>query len=471
MRICTVGLYTALFLMPGQAELGRPSGTSSSAPRGAVYFISPIGNDLNPGTKDQPWRTIEKAANTLTAGETVYIRAGNYGERLIPLHSGSAGNYIIYAAYPGDTATIDGSGVLVPIDEGLIYISGKSYLHFSGLHISRSQQAGILVDNTSSHITLEQNHTYNTGSSGIGVWNSNNTTIRDNEVDLACSGGMQESLTVAGTDTFEVQGNLVHNESAGYNKEGICIKDGSSNGKVFRNHVHHVRAVGIYLDAWDKHTYNIEVFQNRVHDVAESNGLTVASEMGGLLENIKIYNNISYHNRYCGLSISINGPGGPQGQHPMKDILVVNNTFYNNGWTTWGGGIAIDNPDAQNVITRNNIVSQNLYFQIAVAADVPVGTYSIDHNLVDGYRDTEGEVYGNDHVVGDPRFAAAVTADFHLLGDSPAIDRGSSSGAPANDFDGTLRPQDGNGDGIAICDIGAFEFAGFRTCLPLLLHQ
>jgi len=221
--------------------------------------------------------------------------------------------------------------------------------------------------------------------------------------------------------------------------------------------VHDVQAVGIYVDAWDKPAYNIDVFQNVVHDISDSDGLVVASEMGGLLENIRIYNNVAYHNRFCGVSISINGPGGAQGKHPMKNIQVINNTFYNNGWMIWGGGINIDNPDAQNVVVRSNIASQNLYFQIAVAQSVPTQNLTVDHNLIDSYRGTEGEIYGSAHVEGDPKFVNSAGTDFHLQASSPAIDKGSTVDAPNDDFDGNPRPQDGDDDGAATCDIGAYE--------------
>jgi hypothetical protein len=50
-----------------------------------------------------------------------------------------------------------------------------------------------------------------------------------------------------------------------------------------------------------------------------------------------------------------------------------------------------------------------------------------------------------------------------LLPGSPAIDRGapdldsSPFGCPATDARKVARPQDGDGDGVATCDIGAFE--------------
>jgi len=147
--------------------------------------------------------------------------------------------------------------------------------------------------------------------------------------------------------------------------------------------------------------------------------------------------------------VSVNDSGSPSGLHPMNNLYIVNNTFYDNGRDAWGGGILVDNPDAQNVVVRNNIVSQNDYFQILVNPAVPTQTLSVDHNLIDGFRGTEGEIYGDSYVEGDPLFVNAAGADFHLQNNSPAIDAGVAASAPATDFDG--RPRD------AQPDIGAYE--------------
>ena len=81
---------------------------------------------------------------------------------------------------------------------------------------------------------------------------------------------------------------------------------------------------------------------------------------------------------------------------------------------------------------------------------------TVDHNLIDGFREyiDEGasEIYGSDYVEGDPKFVNASGADFHLQQGSPAIDAGSSSNAPSDDFDGNSRPY---GSGY---DIGAYEY-------------
>jgi uncharacterized repeat protein (TIGR01451 family)/CSLREA domain-containing protein len=49
------------------------------------------------------------------------------------------------------------------------------------------------------------------------------------------------------------------------------------------------------------------------------------------------------------------------------------------------------------------------------------------------------------------------TATQALLTGSPAIDKASNTGCPATDQRGVTRPADGNGDNIAVCDIGAYE--------------
>ena len=414
--------------------------------------MAPGGSDGWPGSASQPWATIQHAAETLGPGDKVLIKGGTYPERVIPSNSGTPGNVITYVAYQGDVVTIDGSGVALPSwGGGLFEISGLSYIKVAGLRVidvgPGDNDVGILVD-SSDHVEISNCSTYNTSSSGIAAWNSSDIVIAGNEVELACNDGEQECITVANTDTFEIRYNHVHHGGPGsIGGEGIDAKDGSRNGKVFGNLVHHINRLGIYVDSWDKHTFAIEVSGNVVHHCA-GDGFALAAENGGLLEDVVVFNNIAYANDHVGLTIG--GWGEPGATHPMTDLIVVNNAFHDNGQAGWGGGILIDNASAIGLVIRNNICSRNSDFQIANEASAPNPT--VDHNLIDGTQNYQGAINGDDHQTGNPLFADAAGADYHILAGSPAIDSGSSVDAPIDDFDGVTRPQ-GSGH-----DIGAYEY-------------
>jgi hypothetical protein len=440
-RLCTLlTMGAALVVAPG----GQPAG-GATAP---TYYVSTTGSDANPGSLAQPWRTIGKAVGTVPPGATIYVRAGTYREHVTIELTGSASTATTLASYPDETATLSGAGIAVDEDEGLVFVLRSSFVTISGLRIEDSPRAGILVDR-SDHIRIESCATRSTYSSGIGVWASQNVAIIGNEVVLACNGGPQECITVAGTNGFEVRGNHVHDSDSGDTAggEGIDAKDGAANGVITGNHVHDIDRLGIYVDAWDKHTHDIIVDGNTVHDT-EGDGITLASEMGGLLERIKVQNNLVWGNRLVGLTVA---NYGGVASHPMRDLLVINNTFVDNGIGAWGGGIAVDSPLATGVVVRNNIASQNLSFQIVVDSAVPADAVTIDHNLVDGFRFYENEIIGADSVTGNPLFRDPTRLDLHLLISSPAIDRGSPIGAPAVDLDRNPRPA-----GAAV-DIGAYE--------------
>jgi hypothetical protein len=426
---------------------------------GTTYYVAPDGEDSYPGTEGQPWQTIQKAADTLIAGDSVYIRAGTYPEQVIPENAGSAGNYITYAAYPGEMVTIDGADISLPdYETGLFVIEDVSYIRVSGLRIVNAgpnqNNAGIYVDNAH-YIFIENNYTYNTVASGIGVWDCSNVFIDGNEVRLACNDGEQECITVSGTDTFEIRNNHVHEGGPGTNGgEGITVKGGATNGMIYQNHIHDItrgERKGIYIDGWGTTaTSDLEVYRNTLHNCAA--GISLASEDGGLVRGIKIYNNIVYDNLVNGLEIGNWGePGVPE--RPVESVTFINNTVYNNGSTGWGGGFWNENPDVTDIVVRNNVFSQNPTAQIVNESTVSL---TVDHNLIDGSQNYEFAVYGTDYVEGDPHFTNAAGADFRLQSDSPAIDEGSAVDAPSDDYDGNSRPY---GDGY---DIGAFEYPGFE---------
>ncbi|MEW6189282.1 MAG: S-layer homology domain-containing protein, partial [Actinomycetota bacterium] len=68
---------------------------------------------------------------------------------------------------------------------------------------------------------------------------------------------------------------------------------------------------------------------------------------------------------------------------------------------------------------------------------------------------------GTGDISADPKFVDAEFGDYHLRFDSPCIDAGTNAGAPSVDLEGNLRPYDGDGDGVATVDMGAYEYSEF----------
>lgn len=444
---------------------------ASALRAGTTFYVAPGGNDEGPGLLASPWRTIGKAAAALSPGDTVLIREGTYAERVVVTRSGARDAEIVFAAYPGESPVIDGTTVQLPDAlAGLFEIAQAGFIRVRGLRLTHAgpgtEHAGILLDGAHD-VVLEENSTYDTASSGIGVWSSRNVTIARNVIELACNGGQQECLTVAGTVGFDVVENRVHGAVGGeLGGEGICPKDGSRHGRIRTNEVWGLaRRPGILVSAWDKHTFDLEVDGNVVHDLEAADGISLASEMGGLLENVRVTNNVVVR---CGHRGVVVGGYGDTPSLPMKDLLIVNNTFAGNGTSGWGGGIAIDNPEASGVVIRNNVVSGNASFQIVVATTVPASHVAIDHNLIDGFRGEEGETRGSAFVEGDPLFLDPLN-DLRLAAASPAIDRGLPAGAPVADLNGRLRPL---GAGV---DLGAFERPATATSVthfvPVVLRS
>jgi len=422
--------------------------TAATAAAGE-YYVAPNGDDGGKGTKSAPWRTIGKAAATLKPGDTVNIREGVYRERVVPGASGEEGKPITYRAYKGEKPVIDGTGVDLTEWTGLIDIESRHHIIVEGLTIRNGLRkfdvAGIKAEKCGD-LVIRGNRTIDTASSGIMVWRSRNVVIDGNEVTGACNDGSQECITVAITDGFEISNNNVHHNGPGnHGGEGIDAKDGSSNGKICGNHVHDNVRLGIYADSWDKHEFNIEIFNNVVHDC--SVGLAVAAENGGLLENVRIYNNLAYKNKHDGIVVA--GWGEPVPHHPIKDVWIVNNTLYHNGLPNWGAGIMVENSDATGIVIRNNLLVGNETCQISQPKKQAGVT--IDHNLLDSYHAAEDEIKGNAPVEGKSLLRDPEKADFHLMKGSAAAGAGSPDGAPPTDYDGHPRPKGGP---VAL---GAFE--------------
>jgi hypothetical protein len=434
---------------PTPAPTVAPTVTPASAPApasgsGPTYYVATNGNDGNSGSSSSPWRTIQHAADSVSAGATVYVMGGTYNEKVTMKNSGSSGNYITFAAYPGQTVTIDGTGISLNYD-GLIRMDGVSYIKISGFHIVHSTFMGVMISGGASNIIVQNNYINDISSSALLAQDASYITYDGNEVTNAqtmkgLGGQTNENVNIIRTNNFEIKNNHVYNNP---NFESIDVKEGSSYGSIHHNDISGVHSAGIYIDAQGKNSQNIDIYQNKVHDSQESGarGIAIGVESSGSAKNMRVYDNVVWGMGAIGIVAGTSYSAGA-----VDNIAVVNNVVYNNGLAdSWGGGIKIEYSSATNMRIRNNIASQNRNTQIDNAAG---GNAAVTNNLVDG----SGGTTGDSSVTGSPQFVDPSNGNFHIQSTSPAIDKGTSTDAPNVDFDGNSRPK---GAGY---DIGAFEY-------------
>jgi hypothetical protein len=113
----------------------------------------------------------------------------------------------------------------------------------------------------------------------------------------------------------------------------------------------------------------------------------------------------------------------------MRNVSIINNTIYHNGtagngWEADNGGINIFNVNPENLLIRNNILSNNTICTIYVSPEVLAGNLAIDYNIFDGFRNFVNETAGTNAVYGSPLFVDSLSNDYHLQAMSPCIDRG-----------------------------------------------
>ncbi len=80
-------------------------GFTPAVAQGATYFVATTGNDSNPGTQAQPFRTIAKGVATAIEGDSVEVGAGTYSE-----HVAWSGKGIVLEGAGAGQSIIDGGG-------------------------------------------------------------------------------------------------------------------------------------------------------------------------------------------------------------------------------------------------------------------------------------------------------------------------------------------------------------------------
>jgi uncharacterized protein DUF1565 len=117
--------------------LGCVSGASGQA--SSCFDVSTNGNDSNPGSQTEPWRTVQHATDTVGAGGTVKVRGGVYEELVSIKASGNATDgYIIFPSYPGETAVLDAEHFTPSRRQGVLTIHNRATCESKALKFATS---------------------------------------------------------------------------------------------------------------------------------------------------------------------------------------------------------------------------------------------------------------------------------------------------------------------------------------------
>lgn len=101
--------WAQMEVLPQRVDFPLVSPSRQPLPEGRVMYVSLQGKDDQPGSQDQPWRTLSHAVNQLQAGDTLVLREGTYYEQLTLSLIGREDAPITLRSYPGEQAVISGA--------------------------------------------------------------------------------------------------------------------------------------------------------------------------------------------------------------------------------------------------------------------------------------------------------------------------------------------------------------------------
>jgi len=423
------------------------------------YFVSKTGSDRNPGTFESPFKTIQKGCSILKPGDILYIRGGEYREKIIMKRSGTRKGYIRIQPYGKERVVINGKGI--KDKSSLIYAKNKSYISINGLELCNSLDgdtpAGILIEGYGQGIQVLNNRIYNIKSAdnahGIAVYGTSgiksirDITIEGNEV-FDCILGSSEAVVVNGNvEGFKIADNVIHhNDNIGIDCIGFentaPKNDRARNGVVTGNRVYNISSAenpaydgdacagGIYVDGG----IDILIEKNIVYNC--DIGIEVACEhRNRAAKNIIVRNNLIHSNGLYGFSIG----GASEADGDATDCQFSNNTLYNNHV-----GINIQK-------AADNRIFNNIIYEAKTLIEGDMGANHLSYNI---WYSTKG----NPKKLApfwDPRLKDPENLDFSLTSDSPAIDAGDPAFIPDKTETDLLNHSRIRGKAV---DCGALEY-------------
>ena len=409
-------------------------------------------SDGNPGTPDQPLKTLQRAAELAQPGDTVFI-TGLYHESLYIEHGGAEGAPIVFAAAPDAQAVIDG-GTGDPGSNGIV--STHSWLCFEGLEIRNWSDNGMWFEGGSNLIIrdCEVHHVFY----GIGM--------TDGCHDFLLERVVMHHFDLYGFDASPGTGPCYNGRfidcvshtgrDLSQNVDGFALGHGNQHDFLFIR----CETYGVY-DGFDISSRETTLERCSAHDCLNGGYKLWQDE-------ILLVNCLSYHNDVTNAELDWDGDPG--------SVTMWNCTFHDAGmFNIW-----VEN-SGDSLFMYNCIISggdlNGLAFELRDTRNY-FGDHNIFHNdnpdrLINvGYEDQYPPVMLNawQTATGQDAHSIALSTDaglyvnaggydLHLAATSSARDNGVAAGAPVVDFEGNPRPA-----GPAV-DIGAYEYQS-QTAIP-----
>ena len=382
--------------------------------------------------------TIQQAIAAAAPGDTVLVAPGTYVENLTFL-----GKAITVVSEGGPSVTVIDGNWAGPV---VAFTSGEPRgAVLRGFTIQRGASSfsggGVLVQNSSP--TIADNWIIGNGAcSGAGVYSSfGSPLIQGNRIArnflYGCTGGFGIGVYIGGDSAAELIGNSITDNNGPAHGGGVTLF-----------------AAGRAVLRWNVIARNV------------TSGFSPCTQGGGIwmvnFSQATIVNNLVVGNvAGCGGGFYWGGSTGV--------TTFVNNTFADND-APEGSAIAFSGADARHLIFNNVLIGKP--GQAAVHCSNSSSTPSPVINTSDvfsaqalPYSGTCADQTGNrGNISANPVFVREpygdVLGDYHLQHASPVLDAGDNAapGMPTMDLDGAARIVDGNFDGDARVDMGAFEY-------------
>ena len=377
---------------------------SSTASWAATYYVSNAGSDGNPGTQSAPWRTLQYAADHVSAGDVVLVENGIYVGMEIT-RDGTASSPITFKA--------NGSSVIVNNEptgssDG-INIEGGSYIIIEDFIVKDINRVGIRAV-LGRGVIIRNNTVRDCGHTNILTGWTPEIQILDNTSSGARGEhGIYTANSSETNDNIVISGNTVSgNQKNGIQVNGDCVAggDGVISGAIIEDNV---------------------VFDNNWK------GMSLIS-----MQNSIVANNVLFNNGVSAGAAGIHLADEPGCGLPSNNNIVVNNTVVEPRIACF----RMTNSSTNNVIFNNIAINPN---SSRLIEDDAGG------NIIHGSSNIQQSSSGN-------LFVNASARDYRLANGSPAIDAGimtyEGRVAPTVDHEGNSRPS-----GSAV-DIGAYDSGG-----------